>query len=336
MISIVGNGDPVHVGRHLVSAAESLQVEHKLLDLRRASEGPRILTSLSWRLRGHRPLRMNSFSRYVRQHCEEARPSVLICTGLAAVTASDLRRIGAAGVKRVNFLTDDPWNPAHRAPWFMESLREYDCIFSPRTANRDDLLRHGCQHVERLPFAYAPEIHFPELARSLDEPPNGPDVAFVGGGDADRVPFADALLKAGMNVALYGGYWDRYPATRVHALGLASPEVARQLARNAKVSVCMVRRANRDGHCMRTFELPAMGACIVADDTPEHRTIFGEEGENVLYFREPEELVAKVRRLVASPQLRADLRRRCHERIVAGGNQYKDRLSSMIAWRSER
>jgi hypothetical protein len=52
------------------------------------------------------------------------------------------------GIKRFNFLTDDPFNRAHYAPWFLKALPDYDVVFSPRRANIQDLLNAGCPRVE--------------------------------------------------------------------------------------------------------------------------------------------------------------------------------------------
>ena len=36
---------------------------------------------------------------------------------------------------------------------------------------------------------------------------------------------------------------------------------------------------------MRSFEIAAVGGCLLAQDIDEHREIFGSEGEAVVYFR---------------------------------------------------
>ena len=82
----------------------------------------------------------------------------------------------------------------------------------------------------------------------------------------------------------------------------------RRLHAEIPISVCLVRRANRDGHVMRTFEAPAMGACLAMEDTEEHRAIFGEDGDNVVYFSDPKSLVLACRRLLEKPALRRQLR----------------------------
>ena len=71
-----------------------------------------------------------------------------------------------------------------------------------------------------------------------------------------------------------------------------------------------MRRANRDGNCMRTFEVPAIGSCMLTEDTEDHRTLFGPEGESVLYFNTIPEMVTKAVWLAGNPSERARLRPR--------------------------
>ena len=123
----------------------------------------------------------------------------MLTTGIAQVSSEALDEIR---LPRSNFLSDEPWNRAHRAPWFLRAVPRYDRVFSPRRATIADLRALGCADVRYLPCAYSPEIHFPEASpASLD----GHDVVFIGGGDADRRPPVNALIDAGIEVALYGG-----------------------------------------------------------------------------------------------------------------------------------
>ena len=44
---------------------------------------------------------------------------------------------------------------------------------------------------------------------------------------------------------------------------------------------------------MRTFEIAAIGGFMIAEDTEEHRELFGDEGECVLYFSDAREAAEK-------------------------------------------
>jgi spore maturation protein CgeB len=329
-IVVVGNPNTIHIGAHLDQAARNLKLTVRFCDTTKAFGGPFWLAKLNWQLRGHRPVRLREFGEQVVYACKEFHPTWMLSTGLAPVDQSALAEIGLLGVRRVNFLTDDPWNPAHRAPWFMKALPLYDRVFSTRRANLEELRSAGCQ-VHYLPFAYAPELHFPELPNTAEEQEQfGADVVFAGGADADRVHYITALVRAGFTVALYGGYWERFRATCAHARGHADPRTLRKAIGGAKVALCLVRRANRDGNSMRSFEVPAVGACMLVEDTPEHREIFGSDKEAVVYFCTVDEMIDKLRWLLAHDHERLRLAQASHRLIVSGRHTYKDRLATML------
>ena len=73
-----------------------------------------------------------------------------------------------------------------------------------------------------------------------------------------------------------------------------------------------------------------MGGCPLVEDTREHRTIFGEEGKSVLYFRDGEELASKAHALVEDEPFRKQLRTNSHRVITQGANTYGDRLVALL------
>jgi spore maturation protein CgeB len=82
---------------------------------------------------------------------------------------------------------------------------------------------------------------------------------------------------------------------------------------------------------MRSFEIPAMRGCMLTQDTPTHRALFGEEGEAVRYFGSVDEMVIKAREMVNATAEREILAGEAHRRIVQGGHTYSDRLTEMLA-----
>lgn len=331
-VLIVGNPEPFHVGAHLLNAAHALELSAELCDSQHAYAAAWPVTKFNWHLRGHRPARLREFSRSVLERCQVLKPHALLTTGISPLADWALAEIGKLGIGRLNYLTDDPWNPAHRTTWFMQALPLYDHVFSPRRANIPDLQELGCRAVSWLPFAYAPELHYPESATDEREKElYAADVVFAGGADANRMDHLAALIREGFSVALYGGYWNRFPATRLVWRGHADPLTLRKAIGTAKVALCLVRRANRDGHSMRTFEVPAIGACMLVEDTLEHREIFGQEGNAAIYFGSLSEMIEKVRWLLGNDAERERLARAVHQLIAGGNHTYQERLASMLS-----
>jgi hypothetical protein len=328
---LVGNRGEFHVGAHLYQAAGQLGYTVHFCNSESAFDGRDWWRKLNWHLRDHRPPRLRKFGSFLVRTCTDFGATCLLSTGIAPIEKATLQRFSELGVQRINFLTDDPWNQVHYAPWFLKALPLYDQVFSPRRANLEDLRRAGCRNVTYLPFGYAPDVHF------FDPPPTAQetrrlaaDVIFAGGADHDRVTWIRALIDAGFSMALYGGYWDRLPHTKKWDRGIAGIQEIRRAVAAAKVALCLVRRANRDGHAMRTFELAAMGACILAEDTAEHREILGEDGQGAVYFRSCPEMIEKTRWLLEHESERQRLAIYARERLSAGRNTYADRLVAML------
>jgi spore maturation protein CgeB len=324
---LVGNPEPFHIGAHFRDAAEELGIPIALCDMRQAFAASALEQRITWHLLGKRPPRLEGFSAQVLRTCQEFHPTHLLTTGIAPLTEDTLTKIGAQKIRMLNFLTDDPWNATQRAEWFLEALPDYDEVFTPRRANVDDLRKAGCARVEYCAFAYNPRVHFRDMG---SDTALASDVLFAGEGDTDRLPYVAGLVRDHFQVRLYGGYWDRFAETRGAYYGHADLDTLRRAVRQARVCLNLVRRANRDGHVMRTYEAPAMGGCLLMEDTSDHRELFGTEGEAVLYFRSTAEIVAQARRLCDDDALRARLRQSAHERITRGKNTYADRLREML------
>lgn len=328
---IVGNRSGSNIGGCFERAAIELGIPVSVVEASLGTAAPRLVQFFAWRVLGKRPIFLNRFSRQLLEICERWRPECLAAIGTAPINAQTLSKLGALGILTVNYATDDPWNPAHRATWFLRALPQYNIVFSPRRANLRDLKNLGAPQVVYLPFGYDPDLHHPVVAFRRGWNIVASDVIFAGGADADRVPYIAALVQTGIKIALYGDYWERFAQTRAYTHGHVDPETLCQATGAAKISLCLVRRANRDGHVMRSFEAPAMGACMLVEDTLEHREFFGQEGQAVVYFKTIDQMLDQTRWLLDHPEERARLAATAHARIVNGHHTYRDRLETILA-----
>jgi len=326
---IVGYGAVFHVGAHLYQAALQLGIEVQLFDASAAYKAPRLLRQINWRVRSHRPTLLDTFSQKLLEHCSIFKPDVVLVTGITPPNAQTISLLRDMGIVCVNFLTDDPWNPNHHSKWFFEALPYYSQIFSPRKRNLNDLAHLGCQ-VSYLPFAYNPALHFREAPPPEIQDRFQCDILFYGGADSDRIPYIEKLINLGFKVHLYGGFWNRYAQTRSVSRGMADSQTLRWAVAGAKITLCLVRKANRDGHVMRTFEAPAMGACMLTEDTAEHQDILGVEGVSATYFNSLENLVDKAYWLCREEGIRTQLEVEGKRRILNGKNAYVDRLFTVL------
>src|SRR5579875_2091983 len=183
-----------------------------------------IVHKIAYRLAGRRPLTAAALNRALIAASAAFRPTVVVVVKGAYVRPRTLERVKeTTGALLINYATDDPFNPVHTTRDLLRGIPHYDLYACTKRAIMADVRQAGCPHAEFVPFGYKPSVHFPEA-------PSGPeaaaqfssDVVFIGGLDADRVPYVDALLSIpGISIALYGGYWQRLARTRPFARGFA-------------------------------------------------------------------------------------------------------------------
>ena len=330
----VNVGEFYQVGNFFRRALEDLGHEYtfvdewKFLELLRHS----LLHKVAYHLLGKRPLTYWAYNRTLLQKAKEFRPDVVLVTKGAYINPRTLARIKKeTGAFLVNYATDDPFNPRVSTRDLVKAIPLYDLYACTKRAIMKDVQRAGCQNVAFVHFGYEPTLHFPEQPTTPEEIERfSSDVVFIGGADKDRVPYFEALAKIpGLELRLYGGYWNRYPSLKQYYRGFALGRDYRLALGGAKIAVCLVRRANRDGHCMRTFEIPACGAFMLAERTEEHLELF-EEDKEAAYFESPEELVDKVQYYLQHEEERRRITEAGYRRVMERRHTYKDRLVEIL------
>jgi spore maturation protein CgeB len=294
-----------------------------------------ILARVVARVARRAPVAVDNLNNGLMAQAREFRPHIILIGKGTFLRPSTLDRVKReTGAIFVNYATDDPFNPRVSTRDLVDSIPLYDLYACTKRAIMDDVTKAGCTNVIFVPFAYKPTANFPEPPISTEEHQRfDSDVAFIGGCDRDRIPFFAQLIRAlpNLNLALYGGFWNRSLRLRRHWRGFVYGREFRMALGGTKIAINLVRRANRDGHVMRSFEIPACGAFMLNERTDEHLAYFAE-GRETAYFASPEEMVAKVRYYLAHEHERQEIALAGRERVVRGSHTWSHRLETIIAY----
>jgi hypothetical protein len=327
---IVGNPSPGHVANFFASSARAMNLDAEILSVERLFSKNTWINRAYWHLMDRGFVYVSRFNREICERTAELKPTVILVTGSIPIlpkTFETLREEHSARV--INYSTDDPWNRINTGRWMIDSLKYYDAIATPRRNNTPDFELAGARKVLYSPFAFSEADH-----RIFD----GPDaelnqykceVLVYGGADADRVSMVRKILANGYQLHLYGGLWNRYPDLAPHYRGILSTKDLPKAIRAARVVLGMVRHANRDSNCMRSFEVPAMGGCLLPEDTVDHRQLFSGS-PSAIFFRGIDDVSNGIRKLLDNPKMLHDFRNHQYSAIVRGNHTYRQRLSEMI------
>lgn len=284
------------------------------------------------RLSGRRPMGYWNLNRRFLEAARAYRPDVVLITTGKWLSPATIRSVGETGALLVNYATDDPFNSAVNTSMFKEAIPYYDVYACTKKAIIDDVRKAGCSNAVYVPFAYKPEVHFPERAQGPEEQARfSSDVVFIGGCDSDRLPFITGMLNAmpDLQLSLYGGFWNRYPSLRKYYRGFAFGHEFRLAVAGAKIVFNLVRRSNRDDHVMRTFEIPACGGFMLTDRTDAQCSFLAEDKEAV-YFSSAEEMLDKIRYYLEHDLQRRRIAEAGYRRVTSGKNTYGDRLKTIL------
>jgi hypothetical protein len=284
------------------------------------------------RYRRH-PVRYTDLNRRLLEEARKFAPQVVLIVMGFHISPQTLHAIKReTGAVLINYATDDPFNERTSPRNVREAIPLYDVYACTKRATMDDVARAGCGNVQYVRFGYHPSVHFGEGPASADERDRfAADVAFVGEGDGDRLPFFRTLMKAipDLNLALYGGLWNLSRTLSRYHRGTVRGRDFRLALGSAKIAVNLVRVQNRDDHVMRSFEGPACGAFMLNERTEEHLALFAE-GREAAYFESPEELVEKTRYYLNNDAEREQIRRAGWKKTTTGGHTYGDRLMQIL------
>jgi hypothetical protein len=333
-VLLLGIGKVPHLGASFAGALNELGHEVLLLDIgeaySRLDRWP-----FGWvtrRITGERPSLYRRFGGQLLAALSAFPADLILSVGACLTRELLIAAKERSRARLVMYSTDNPFNPTVSRDFVRQSLPFWDAIATPRRGTIDQLRGHCPGEVFYLPFGYDPQLHFKEDPRDDAEARRFvSDVAFLGGCDRDRVPFLNPLAEADdLDVAFYGGYYRQTAALRKRNKGFAYGRDYRLALGGTSVALCLVRRANADEHVMRTFEVPACGAFLLAERTSEHEELF-EEDREAAFFSSTDEMMEKIRFYTRNPKIRKRIAEAGARRIVVGANTYRDRLQSLIA-----
>jgi spore maturation protein CgeB len=251
----------------------------------------------------------------------------------ASIAPETLAKIKAeTGATLINYATDDPFNSSVSTRELIESISLFDIYACTKLAIMDDVAKAGSPNVAYVRFGYKPEVHFPEAPANEEERGKfESDVVFIGGCDADRARLFNALVREipSLKLALYGGHWNRWSSLRRYWHGFAIGRDFRLALYGTKIAINLVRRANRDDHVMRTFEIPACGSFMLAERTATHEQLF-REGHEAVLFSSVHEAVEQIKFFLPRASQRSQIARAGMRRILDGQYSYSDRLAELV------
>jgi hypothetical protein len=243
------------------------------------------------------------------------------------VSRATLNRITAL---KVHYHPDDSSNPVNRTKIFSKAEKHYDLHFTSKRHNISEIFERTGKSVFFMWYAYDEKWHFRISPVTFTSPIYR--IGFFGHMRPDRTGLIlEIAQKFGKEFAVTGEKWGKVKGlTRLADVKTATYGIAlSSFVASAPLQLGLLNSDNRDQHTARSFEIPAMGGLLLAEDTEEHREIFGPKG-NVLYFENPAQLFEQIAWVYSNPELAKKIAENGYIHITRNPNTWKDRSIEIL------
>lgn len=227
-------------------------------------------------------------------------------------------------------LTDDP-NGQYKSGWRLlkKTASLVDIHFVQRQQNVQELRSWGAKKVEMCYRSYDPTFHRkkPTIKKNRNY-----DAGFIGSYEEQREASIKFLIDNGIKVQVIGDGWDTGKYFDTIKPYYCGPSVYGELyvdcINSMQIALHFLRVGNRDEQDSRTFEIPACGTPMIAEYSSVHASLFDED--EVLFFRNNEELLQKVHYFMENPLVAAEYAEKASKRCIESGYDHKNTLTAVL------
>ena len=256
-----------------------------------------------------------ALNRALLRRFESFRPELVFTVlMMAEVWLDSIALMRAAGTRVINWSTDDSWKYREFSRLVAADFDTFatTCPDAPAWYTRD-----GIGNVALTQWAAG--------SATLTAPKAAADcayaVSFVGSCYGARAARVARLRDAGILVECFGHGWPNGPVAAGRLAGIARDSVVSLNFSEAGGGTGLQIKA-------RVFEVPAAGGVLLTEAAPHLQRYF-EPGREIEVFRDDDELLARVRALLADPARRDAMAVAGHAR-VANGHTYEERMRGLL------
>lgn len=228
---------------------------------------------------------------------------------------------------------DDMYARHGHSLWYRWGLHHYDCVFTTKTYNLQELKKFGAKKTKLFLDSYDEQTHRPMQLTDAERSCLGCDVSAIGAFEPERAASLLYLAENGIRVSIWGNGWsgwqDRHPNLDVRNEFLFGEDYSKAICAT-KINLNFLRKCNRDEVTSRSVEIPASRGFMLAERTGRHQDFF-VEGREAEFFGSNEELLAKTRMYLQNGPGREKIAQAGRERCLNSGYSMRAQLTTMLA-----
>lgn len=280
------------------------------------------------------PLDIDNINKRLINEVKHFNPEVLFIIKGNLIKPSTLRSIKNINpnIILISWSLDDMYASHNRSLYYKNGLNLYDHVFTTKSYNVSELKSLGAKKVHFLYQAFSNKYHIP--CKQCENSKYKFDVLFIGTAEKERIDSLNYLAQNGIKINIYGGGWNKVNKTTLHhnliinEYDLVGSDYADAIS-CSKISLCFLRKINRDLHTSRSIEIPACKGFMLAERTNEHLSLF-KEGIEAEFFTSNEELLKKVNYYLLNEEKRQEVIEKGYQKCIEKDYSYDNMLARIL------
>lgn len=275
---------------------------------------------------------------FLRQLPPKSVDLTFVCQGLFLFPETLRELKERTGCLLFNWQTGDYFSPTLSSHWAVEGIPLYDCIFAHGAFDVPRCLLAGAARAEYLPLGCNPDLYRP-IADTGNQKSEA-DVVFVGHWRPERQQFLEALVSRDFPYSLevWGFGWrDGRPLPSsplykyVRFRGSSWDDLGATIRRGT-IALAFLSRfdTGRVVAPLRLFEIPAVGAFMLAERGQGEPLEFFQEGAEMACFGDVDELRTKIGYYLTHDEERRAIQAAGQQRVLQSGYLSPSRLDRVL------
>lgn len=339
MIKILFVGDLNDYGRSFQRYRALISLGHNVVGLshtpvpwRPAIDRTSYFEKITWKLKI--PVDLNSINKNILNAIQKNNFEVIWIEKGNTIRPKTLKKIKKhqPNAKLVSCSEDDMYGWHNRSFFYTWGLAYYDIVFTTKVYNLDELKALGAKRVELFLDAYDESLHRPLVLNNVEVARFRADVGAAGAFEEDRAGQMLYLAERGIKITIWGNGWaawvNKHPNLIVKNEHLFGIDYVKAICAT-KISLCFLRKINRDEVTSRSVEIPACGGFMIAERTKRHQDFF-VDGKEAVFFDTKDELYDLVVKYLLNDEIRTEIAKAGRNRVIKSGYNHRTQLSNML------
>lgn len=287
----------------------------------------RLFRSFGWRY--YRGPLISHVNQYIKEQTKNEAGFDLVWVDKGVfIEPAVLASLKKTGTLLVHFTPDTAFT-SNRSHLFNGALDLYDYCITTKSFELDMYAEAGARRVLYCTQGYDPALHRPWNGYQEKS-----GLVFIGQNEPWREEVIARLLESGAAIKLAGAGWEGFVKSRGKndlltylGKGLFHEAYARTVS-GSLMGIGLLSKRFPELHTTRTFEIPACGTALLAEDNAETRTFYTDE--EVIFFKDLKEMTEKVTYYLAHRAALQQLTEKGTRRVQAGEHDYPGILRNLL------